>query len=187
MYMQQRCGAWQVGTNASQGAVAFKLFVPDRNSAAQVDLGSPGATARPLTNGDPRIASIQVGGSFQNSLGQTDWDWSTAPALTAAATTEGTFWTYTTPVDLPSGFYEYKYFVTFNDGSTRVVGDPCARYGGSENQNSAFVIGGSPPGSNVVRPLGGPRLPLRDLVVYELMIDDFTDEYRSFRADRRSA
>jgi 1,4-alpha-glucan branching enzyme len=182
MYMQQRCGAWQVGTNADHGAVAFKLFFPDRNRASQVDLSSPGAIARPLTYGHPRIASIQVGGSFQSQLGQTDWDWGTAPALTAAADAEGTFWTYTTPVDLPSDFYEYKYFVTFEDGSTRIVGDPCARYGGTKNQNSAFVIGGSPPGSNVVRPLASPRQPLRDLVVYELMIDDFTDEYRSFRA-----
>jgi len=55
--------------------------------------------------------------------------------------------------------------------------DPCTRYGGGENQNSGFVIGG--PTMNV-RPLADPR-PLEELVIYELMIDDFT---AGFRADR---
>ena len=63
--------------------------------------------------------------------------------------------------------------------SRRKVSDPCTRYGGSENQNSALVIGGSDP---AVAPLAGGRKHLRDLVVYELMIDDFTDEYRGARA-----
>src|SRR5205823_13269696 len=33
-----------------------------------------------------------------------------------------------------------------------------------------------------VAPLAGGRKHLRDLIVYELMIDDFTDEYRGARA-----
>ena len=48
-----------------------------------------------------------------------------------------------------------------------------------ENQNAAFVIGGSDP---EVRRLNETRKHLRDLVVYELMIGDFTDEYRGARA-----
>ena len=33
-----------------------------------------------------------------------------------------------------------------------------------------------------VAPVAGGRQPERDLIVYELMIDDFTDEYRGARA-----
>ena len=44
-------------------------------------------------------------------------------------------------------------------------------------QNSGFVIGGSRPEDNVVAPLA-TRKPLRDLVVYELHADDFTDDFR---------
>ncbi|HYX53934.1 MAG TPA: alpha-amylase family glycosyl hydrolase, partial [Candidatus Limnocylindrales bacterium] len=78
---------------------------------------------------------------------------------------------------LPAGFYDYKYLVTFEDGSQRMVSDPCSRYGGKdvENQNSGFVIGPSP--FPDVTPLAARR-PLRDLVIYELNIDDFTDELR---------
>ena len=44
------------------------------------------------------------------------------------------------------------------------------------------MIGGSTPAANQVRPLAGGRRPLSDLTVYELMIDDFTAEYRRGRA-----
>ncbi len=71
--------------------------------------------------------------------------------------------------------------MTFKDGTQRKVSDPCARYGGHERQNAGFVIGGRS-GEMQVAPLAGGRQPLRDLVVYELMIDDFTDEYREARA-----
>ena len=48
--------------------------------------------------------------------------------------------------------------------------------------NAGFVIGGSQPADNVISPVAGGRLPLRDLIIYEMMIDDFTDEYRGARA-----
>jgi 1,4-alpha-glucan branching enzyme len=182
MYMDNRFGAWQVGADPAKGAIEFKLFFPDRNNPAQVDLANPNAAGRPTTYGDPRIQSIQVAGDFQAALGQSNWDFANAPQLTKAATAAGAVWSYVTPLELPADFYEYKYFVTFQDGTTRIVGDPCARYGGKENQNSAVVVGGSAPGQNVVRLLKHGRKHLRDLVVYELMIDDFTDEYRGFRA-----
>src|SRR5207244_3295317 len=51
-----------------------------------------------------------------------------------------------------------------------------------EDQNSGFVIGGSSPADNVVTPVAGGRKHLRDLVVYELNIDDFTEEYRGLSA-----
>jgi 1,4-alpha-glucan branching enzyme len=91
-------------------------------------------------------------------------------------------WTYQTPVALPKGFYQYKYLVTFANGTNRKVADPCTRYGGPADQNSGFVIGGSSPADNVVPPVAGGRKHLRDLVVYELNIDDFTEQYRGSKA-----
>src|SRR5438874_2317972 len=114
-YMQQRCGAWQIGDNADRGAAQFKLFFP-RGS-------------------DPHIASIKVVGSFQNQLPTGD------ATMVASHTDEGTLYTYTTPVELVADFYEYKYLVTFDDATARRVSDPCTRYGGSSDQNAAFVIG----------------------------------------------
>jgi hypothetical protein len=176
MYMSEHFGAWQVGNDPNQGAVEFKLFFPDRSkdSSQYEDKGG--------TYGDPQIASIQVVGDFQAKLGQPAWDIGQAPKMQKVAHPKGWVWTYRTPIDLPAGFYEYKYYVTFNSGETRYVGDPCTRYGGSVNQNSAFVIGGSSPADNQIKPLKHGRKHLRDLIVYELMIDDFTDEYRSHRA-----
>ena len=182
MFTQEKLGAWQVGNNTNQGAVEFKVFYPDRANTSQVSLSHPAAVARGATYGDPRVQRIQVAGDFQHHLGEADWDFASAPDLVASVNPFGVIWSYATPIDLPSGFYQYKYFVTFNNGATRKVGDPYARYGGAENQNSAFVIGGSTPQQNQVQSITGGRRPLRDLVLYELMIDDFTDEYRGFKA-----
>jgi hypothetical protein len=87
-----------------------------------------------------------------------------------------------TPRELPYDFYQYKYYVTFNDNSTRWVSDPCARYGSEHNMDAAFVIGGSQPDDSKISPIKCGRKPLRDLVIYELMIDDFTSEFRGARA-----
>src|SRR5262249_5525715 len=78
------------------------------------------------------------------------------------------------------GFYEYKYFVEFENGTTRLVGDPCTKYGGATNQNAGFVIDMT--ADLPVKPLKGGRKALKDMVVYELMIDDFTAEVRGTRA-----
>ncbi|HEY4388501.1 MAG TPA: alpha-amylase family glycosyl hydrolase, partial [Ktedonobacteraceae bacterium] len=52
------------------------------------------------------------------------------------------------------------------------------KYGGDSHDRSAFVVGGNP-----VKPLElSTRLPSQDLIVYELMIDDFTREYRGGQA-----
>jgi 1,4-alpha-glucan branching enzyme len=164
LYMDSRLGAWQVGDDPDSGAVEFNVFFPD--------------------GPDPHVTSIQVPGSFQDQLGQTNWDWTTAPRLTRASHPEGMLWSYTTPVAVPAGFYEYKYCVTFDNGETRWVSDPCTRYGGSNNQNAAVAIGGTWPD---VRPLPNGRLPLHDLVVYELHLDDFTSDYRESRAPMDAA
>jgi glycosidase len=178
-YTSERCGAWQVGENPAGGPVAFKLFFPDR--AKDASQYGPAPATRP-NYGDPQITGIQVVGDFMAKLGLTDWDRPTAPAMTRTAHSKGWVWTYTTPAPLPAGFYEYKYLVTFAGGTKRLVSDPCSRYGGKENQNAAVVVGGSTAAQTPIRPVAGGRRPLRDLVVYELMIDDFTDEYRGYRA-----
>jgi pullulanase len=160
-YMTRRCGAWQVGGDATQGAIEFRIFFP------------PGA--------DPEVDGIAVVGTFQEALGGDAWDPAGALALAEDGTDPaGTFWTARS-ARVPAGFYEYSYLVTFGSGETRVVSDPCARYGGSTRQRAGVVIGGSQPADDPVRLLA-ERRPLQDLNVYELMIDDFTADYRGRRA-----
>jgi len=122
----------------------------------------------------PRVCAVSVVGSFQISATKR-WDLSAPVAMAAAdyadgSLVKGTVYSHTTAA-LPEGFYEYKYRIEFENGTTRYITDPCGRYGGSENQNSGFVVGGSVIES--VEPLAN-RLPYRDLRIYELMIDDFT-------------
>jgi 1,4-alpha-glucan branching enzyme len=177
-YMLEQFGAWQVGDDHDQGAVRFKLFFPDRSrSPTQYE-----ARAGKPTYGDPQISGIRVVGDFMSKLGLKDWDWANGLVMARTDHAKGTVWVYQTPVELPQGFYQYKYHVTFKDGSTRKVPDPCTRYGGTAGQNSGFVVGGSSPADNVVAPVAGGRKHLRDLVVYELNIDDFTEQYRGLES-----
>jgi 1,4-alpha-glucan branching enzyme len=177
-YMDERFGTWQVGDDPDQGAVQFKLFFPDRTKSPSQYEARPNQP----NYGNPQITAIRVVGDFMTALGLTAWDWPNGPAMTQTPHPKGTVWTYQTPVELPQGFYQYKYLVTFADGTTRKVPDPCTRYGSSADQNSGFVIGGSRPADNIVPPVSGSRKPLRDLVVYELNIDDFTEQYRGLKA-----
>lgn len=162
-YMEERCGAFQVGNDIDQGAIEFRIFFP--------------------AGFDPRITEIRVAGDFQSELGGENWDFPGGlPLSKSTADPRGTFWTGHTGQTVRAGFYQYKYLVSFANGERRIVSDPCTRYGGLDSQNAAVVVGGSAPAQNAIRPLGGGRKPLRDLNVYELMIDDFTDEYRKARA-----
>lgn len=138
LYMSERFGAWQVGDDPDKGAVQFKLFFPDRTkdpSQYEARVGQP-------TYGNPQITQIRVAGDFMHALGLTDWDWANGPVMTKAGHAKGVVWSYVTPVELPQGFYQYKYFVTFANGTTRKAPDPCTRYGGPADQNSGVVIGG---------------------------------------------
>lgn len=177
-YMDERFGAWQVGNDPNQGAVQFKLFFPDHAKSPSQYVACPDQP----NYGNPQITSIRVVGDFMPSLGLQSWDWLNGPSLTQTPHPKGSVWTYQTPIQLPKDFYQYKYYVTFADGTARKVPDPCARYGGPTSQNSGFVIGGSTPAANVVPPVAGGRKHLRDLVVYELNIDDFTEQYRGSKA-----
>ena len=166
-HMQERLGSWQVGDDRDSGRASFRVFFPDEE--------------RGLAH---NIDTIRVCGDFQHYLGGGDWDPASAPQLVREPHPEGETWSCTTDQSLPAGFYEYKYLVSFRDPAepVRWVSDPFARYGGSRNLNAALVIGGSRPADNLVRPLAGGRRPLRDLVVYELMIDDCTAGERGVRA-----
>lgn len=160
-YMKNRLGAWQIGNDPKNGRVEFKLFFPKFDSGH-----------------DPQIASIRVAGDFQNQISpNADWDFASGFEMKQNKVPEGVIWSYRTDKELKSEYYQYKYLVTFANGSSRIVSDPCTRYGGTDNQNAAFVIGGSAPAENVVAPLKSGRKHLRDLIIYELMIDDFTNGY----------
>ncbi len=153
------------GARTDGGKASFRLFLPDNT----IDPSQYGR------GGSPRIQKIQVIGDFQSHLGQVDWEIATGPELERQAHPNGWLYIHESSQDLPEGFYQYKYFVTFENGTSRYCSDPCAKYGGSDEfENSGFVVGGN---TTTVRPLVN-RLALRDLSIYELMIDDFTALYR---------
>ena len=154
------------GAVVNDHRVEFRLFFPDvTKDPSQYSAG-----------GLPRIQQIQVTGDFQHHLTAADWDLSNAPELMRHDHPKGWLYTFQTP-DLPDGFYQYKYFVTYTNQTTRWCGDPCTKYVATANENSAFVIGGN---DVQVRPLAN-RLHFDNLIIYELMIDDFTKQYRGVR------
>lgn len=157
----------EFGARAAGRDVAFRLFFPDNS----VD------PSQYVRGGKPRISSIRVLGTFQTALGETNWDTGGGVALEPAPHTHGVLYSTVIP-NLPDGFYEYKYFVEFENHTQRWCGDPCSRYDGSELQNAGFVIGGQ---RMDVTPIA-ERKPLKDLVIYELMLDDFTAQFRGSRA-----
>jgi pullulanase len=150
--------------------VTFKLFLPNGEIAPFQYEGG----------GLPRITNVFVVGNFQ-SPAPVSWDAESAiPMLgtdfTDSKLVKGTLYSYTS-AKLGDGFYEYKYIIQFENGRQRLISDPCGRYGGTKDQNSGFVVGGAV--IENVDPLLGPRLPYEDLIVYELMIDDFTATIKS--------
>jgi pullulanase len=153
----------QFGAVVTGRAVEFKLFFPDNTKDPD----------QYVTGGPPRIARLQVAGDFQ----ATPWDLATAPDLTLADDPSGWLYTLALP-ELPDGYYQYKYFVTFENQTTRWCGDPCAKYVGGEVENAAFVVGGN---DTPVHPVTA-RVPFADLVLYELMVDDFTAATRGTAA-----
>ncbi len=158
------------GAAVSGRSVQFRLFFPDADKdPGQYQTGG----------GPPRIARLRVVGDFQSSIGGDDWDFEHAPEMTLDDHRQGNLYTY--DIDgLPEGFYQYKYFVTFENGESRWCGDPCAKYVAGRNENAGFVVGGSTVAS-IIDPIGR-RLPQGDLIIYEMMLDDFTAEYRDGRS-----
>lgn len=152
------------GAVVDGSSVEFRLFIPDNT----VD------RTQYVRGGPSRISQVRVTGTFQS--GQ-PWDFENAPVMVKKAHPNGWLYSFAIP-ELQDGFYEYKYFVDFENGTSRWSSDPCSKYDGSNAQNSAFVVGGN----DMTPRLIGQRLPLQDLVLYELMLDDFTKEYRQGRA-----
>jgi 1,4-alpha-glucan branching enzyme len=149
------------GPKVEGNKVTFQLFFPDR-AKDPLQYGRGGL---------PRIQKIQVTGSFQHHLDQKDWDNLNAPEMTKQAHPKGMLYTFS--ATLSDDFYEYKFYVTFDDGVTRWCNDPCTKYSGQDpnHENSGFVIGGSR--VDPVQPIAN-RISPQDLTIYELMIDDFT-------------
>ena len=148
------------------GSVQFKLFFPD-NSKDLLQYGRGGL---------PKIKEIRIPGTFNDS----GWDQTQAPIMNQEEHPSGILYTHTV-TNLADGFYEYKFYVTFekkndddDENETRWVNDPCTRYsahtGGSDN--SGFVVGGNRLDS--VTAITNPASP-QDLIIYEMMIDDFTE------------
>jgi len=171
--MYEGFGASEIGTS---GSVRFSLFLPDN---ALDPTQYEGAR-------DPHIGSIRVVGDFQSRSGLgRDWQPSAAPVMARskypADSPKG--WLYSAEIGpLPPGFYEYKYHVLFEDvEAPRYVGDPCSRYGGVSSGNSGFVVDRGKNRLPRVRPARGKRA-YADLVVYELMLDDFTALFADGRA-----
>jgi pullulanase len=149
--------------------VELRLFFPDASrDPTQYD---------PRHAGLPQIRSLRVPGEHQALVGDNPWDLDTAPAMLREDHPNGMLYRLRLE-DVPDGFYQYKYFVSFENGTSRWCGDPCARWVGTEAENAAFVVGGN---TTTVVPLA-ERRPLADLIVYELMIDDFTAASRGTRA-----
>jgi pullulanase len=157
-------------SRSASGEQRLQLFVPDNTvDPAQYSRGAA-----------CNIAAVSVIGDFQRLVapGAADWDQATALPMTLADHENGYLYSYTFQPVLPDGYYQYQYVVRFQNGTVRVVGDPCTKYGGDSQDRSAFVVGGAPAEATPIE----ERLPTDELILYELMIDDFTKEFRGARA-----
>jgi pullulanase/glycogen debranching enzyme len=169
--MYQEFGAREVHDTRR---VRFRLFIPD--NALDPDQYQHGSL--------PNISQVHAFGDFQAQFGKTDWKPDAKFELVKAKFTDPEDgktkgWLYElTTAPIIEGFYQYKFHITFKNGQTRIVCDPCTRYGGASDQNSGFVVGGP---KMDTKPLPKPK-PLEHLLLYELMIDDFASTIRGNRA-----
>jgi glycosidase len=123
---------------------------------------------------------VRVVGSFLFAVDPTKRNWNPDDGLEMDRRPHpnGILFEIVLPAPLPLGFYEYKYYVDFTTQKGRWVSDPCAKISGRSDGNSAFVVDGALlPG--VATPASAN---LSDLVIYEVMVDDFTRSYRGTRA-----
>ena len=147
----------------------FKLFIPDEAyDPSQYEGG-----------GLPQIKEVRVVGDFFPTP-----IWNGLDGLLMEKTLykdknglkKGWLYSAKTSV-LKTGFYQYKYSITFENGKSRLINDPCCQWGGpaaskpgEQPQTSGFTIGGH----KIDVPKYLKPVPAQDLIIYELMIDDFT-------------
>lgn len=157
-------------TRSASGEQSINLFIPDNTVDPTQYTG----------NSVSQIAAVSIVSDFQHRItpGATDWDPGSALAMKRTPHANGYLFVFAFDSPLPDGWYQYQYLVRFENTTVRLVGDPCTKYGGDSKDRSAFVVGGSPVD---VDPIDN-RLASNDLIVYELMIDDFTKSYRGTRA-----
>jgi pullulanase len=159
------------------GSARFRLFIPDNTL-------DPNQYQRGKL---PDIDLLHVIGDFQSQFGKTNWIPDPEFEMSKSQFTDSEDgktkgWLYeliTAP--LPDGFYQYKFHIIYKNvtpPNPRIICDPCTRYGGFSDQNSGIVIGGP---KMVTIPLAKPK-QLNELVLYELMIDDFTKTIRGNKA-----
>lgn len=166
--------------NHTDKTVQFRLFFPD-NRLNPEQYRHEG--------GDPEILEIRVVGNFQdlvqNIKKSENWQPEDAPVMKdpvkfPSKKPEG--WLYQSEIiKLPEGFYQYKYYIThlgekWNENrDEKYKNDPCTKYHNYRegHDNSGFVIGGSLDDPEPIR----SRLPLKDLIIYEVMLDDYVRNY----------
>ena len=160
---------WGFGITPT-GEQRLRLFVPD----ASVD------TFQYVRGGPSNIVTVRAVGDFLSKLGGGRHDWTVPDGLVMAPTPHPNGVVYETvfPAKLPNGYYQYKYVVDFATVTGRWVSDPCAKLSGRSDGNSAFVVDDAP----LAPAAAGAAVPLGDLVIYEVMVDDFTRGYRRTRA-----
>jgi len=143
--------------------VEFKLFFPD-NSKDILQF---------VRGGLPKITEIRIPGTFN----ATNWDEKLAPIMTLEDHPSGLLYTYSTTLS-EDGFYQYKFYVKFENGTDRWVNDPCTRYGAQlgNSDNSGFVVGGKI--IDTAKPIA-TRISPQDLIIYEMMVDDFVEKLSS--------
>jgi hypothetical protein len=54
-----------------------------------------------------------------------NWDYAAGFEMEKEEIEDGTLWSYMTEKALPANYYQYKYLVTFDDNSQKIVSDPC--------------------------------------------------------------
>lgn len=165
--------AFGFGDLPNGGGKGFSLFIPD-NTVDPKQYGRGGPS---------KVTGVKVVGTFQQVIDPVagkNWDEPGGLVMTRNAHPNGVLFTAALPAGFPDGYYQYKYVVTFRNGSARWVGDPCAKHGGDSEDNAAFVLGGNPVKVTPLEP--AKRTRVREVIAYELMIDDFTKEFRNGRA-----
>lgn len=159
--------------NDAAETVQFRLFFPDHTKDSsqyfqeRVFTDYEGNVANIDRGGLPKIKDIEIVGSTPVQSHKM-----MEPVPFPERNPSGLLFE-SKPVRLWKGFHLYSYLVTFQNGETRLCNDPCAKYFSHKNgrDRSAFVIGRSDVKALSIK----NRLPLKELSICEMNIDDFTD------------